>query len=44
MAAPEMVQKSVYNAVNDFMTDASITPEQGAKNLAKAVRVAVYKI
>jgi glucose/mannose transport system substrate-binding protein len=44
MAAPEGVQKSVYKIVNEFILDDSITPEQGAKNLAKAIRVALYKI
>jgi glucose/mannose transport system substrate-binding protein len=44
MAAPEGVQKSVYKIVNEFISDDSMTPEQGAKNLAKAIRVALYKI
>ena len=44
MAAPEGVQKSVYKVVNEFISDSSITPEQGVTNLAKAIRVAIYKI
>jgi glucose/mannose transport system substrate-binding protein len=44
MAAPEGVQKKVYQVVNEFISDSSITPEQGVKNLAKAIRVALYKI
>ncbi|EAR10819.1 ABC transporter substrate-binding protein [Reinekea blandensis] len=44
MAAPEGVQKSVYDAVNEFVADTSMTPEEGAKNLAKAIRIALYKI
>ena len=44
MAAPEIVQKSVYQAINQFMNDASMSPEAGVKAMAKAIRVAVYKI
>ena len=44
MAAPEGVQKSVYESVNEFIADSSISPEQGARSLAKAIRVAIYKI
>lgn len=44
MAAPEGVQKSVYQAVNEFIADETMTPEDGAKSLAKAIRVSVYKI
>ncbi len=44
MAAPEGVQKSVYEAVNAFITDNSMTAEEGTKSLAKAIRVAIYKI
>ena len=44
MAAAEVVQKGVYEAVNEFIADDSISPEEGAKNLAKAIRVALYKI
>jgi len=44
MAAPEGVQKSVYESVNEFIANSSITPEQGARTLAKAIRVAIYKI
>lgn len=44
MAAPEGVQKSVYEVVNLFIADEAMTPEDGAKALAKAIRVAVYKI
>ena len=44
MAAPEGVQKSVYESVNEFIANSSIKPEQGARTLAKAIRVAIYKI
>lgn len=44
MAAPEGVQKSVYDAVNEFIADDNMSPEDGAKNMAKAIRVSVYKI
>lgn len=44
MAAPEKVQKSVYEAVNEFVADETMSPEEGAKNMAKAIRVAIYKI
>jgi glucose/mannose transport system substrate-binding protein len=44
MAAPEGVQKAVYTAVNNFMSDKSMSPEEGVKAMAKAIRVAIYKI
>jgi len=44
MAASEVVQKSVYKAVNEFITNSTMSPEQGARNLAKSIRVAIYKI
>lgn len=44
MAAPEIVQKSVYEVIHQFMTDSTMSPESGVKAMAKAIRVAVYKI
>jgi glucose/mannose transport system substrate-binding protein len=44
MATNEMVQKNVYDAINEFVNTPSMTPEEGANNLAKAIRVAVYRM
>lgn len=44
MAAPEGVQKSVYHVIDSFVDDPSMTPTEGARALAKAIRVALYKI
>ena len=44
MAASEAIQRNVFTAVNEFINNPNMTPKQGAKALAKAVRVAVYKL
>lgn len=44
MAASEVVQRSVYDSINAFVNSTSMTPEDGARQLAKAVKVALYRI
>ena len=44
MAASEDVQRSVYESINEFIQSSDISPVDGAKNLAKAIRISLYRI
>lgn len=44
MAVNELVQKSVFEVIDNFIDDWEMSPEDGANQLSKAIRLALYRI